>query len=140
MKAGIQLEFDFDRRKDDAPFVENPQNDNDRLLRFQWEYRHGKAEALSGFYELAREVCVKFIKAQVKHSKKLEALSFADIEEKAHNAASYVVTQLLTREDFALKKSATGYLFLRVRHELFYKRKVDGIISLFSDLQRDGGE
>lgn len=49
-------------------------------------------------------------------------------EEKAHNAITYIIARYLRVKDFAITESFTGYLFLRIKHELFYQRKVDKIV------------
>lgn len=51
-----------------------------------------------------------------------------DTEEKAHNAITYIIARYLRVKDFAITESFTGYLFLRIKHELFYQRKVDKIV------------
>lgn len=57
-----------------------------------------------------------------------EKLAQCDKEEKAHNAITYIIARYLRVKDFAITESFTGYLFLRIKHELFYQRKVDKIV------------
>ena len=52
----------------------------------------------------------------------------SDKEEKAHNAITYIIVRYLRVKDFAIRESFTAYLYLRIKHELFYQRKVDGIV------------
>lgn len=65
-----------------------------------------------------------------------------DKEEKAHDAAVYLVEQYQTRPDFVLTKSISGYLYKRCQHELYYMRKVDKIIifssAVIDSLEQEG--
>lgn len=112
---------------------EVPKTDNEKLLNLQFDYRHGDKEALGKIYKHSVEVCLKFINAVGKKNAHVRELSDCEKESKAADAASYLVEQFLTRPDFAINKNIPGYLYLRVEHELFYKRKVDGIVD-FVDL------
>lgn len=105
-----------------------PPGDNGILLRLQDEYLGGDSSALSGMYALACKVCRKYINAKSEGNSHIAALTREEREEKAHNAVSYIVEQFLTRPDFRIEKSFTGYLYLRVLHELYYRRKVDGAV------------
>lgn len=116
------------------PRFDNPQNDNERLLNCQYEYLHGERRALDELYCLSLEVCVKYIQCEAKKNRHVRALSFDEVKEKAHNAAVYLISQYLTRSDFCVKKSVTAYLFLRVKHELFYRRKVDALVEYTADI------
>lgn len=55
-------------------------------------------------------------------------MSHSEKEEKAHNAITYIIARYLRVKDFAITESFTGYLFLRIKHELFYQRKVEKIV------------
>ncbi len=128
-----QLGFDFcETATDDDPvvavpdFICRPQNDNDRLMNLQYQFRTGKQESLNDIYILSVRICRKMIVQQM--HKKGFRLSFDDIQEKAHNAAAYLVMQYKTRDDFVITKSTIAYLFLRVRHELYYRKKTDEIV------------
>jgi hypothetical protein len=55
-------------------------------------------------------------------------------EEKAHNAITYIIEQYIRRADFTITDSFTAYLYLRIQHELFYRQKVDKIVS-FVDIE-----
>ena len=105
-----------------------PPGDNGILLRLQDEYLAGDSSALSGMYGLACKVCRKYINAKSEGNSHIAALTREEREEKAHNAAAYLVSRYLEDKGFRIRKSFTGYLYLRVLHELYYRRKVDGAV------------
>lgn len=127
----MQLEFDFGLEPAPVilPYFEKPKTDNQRLLNFQYDYKvNGNKAALTGMYGLGYKVALKFIRTLAKKYFKVARLDESVKQEKAHQAIVYMVSRFLKVEDFAIKKSFTAYLYLRVEHELFYRRKVDGIV------------
>lgn len=131
-----QLEFDFNElseRKTDLPHYEAPKNDNEQLLNYQWDYRKGDKAALNKMYELGYDIALRYISIHAKKNSHIAKLDQSRREEKAHNAITYIIARYLQISDFAIYKSFTSYLYLRIQHELFYKRKVDDIVS-FIDL------
>ncbi len=106
--------------------------DNDRLMELQESYLSGRGAALSEIYILSTKVCKKIIQKQ--QAEKQFNLSPESLEEKSHNAASYLITQYLKRPDFKIESSVTSYLYLRCLHELYYHRRIDKIIEYNSDL------
>lgn len=132
----IQLGVDFDElpeRKTDLPYYEAPKNDNERLLNYQWDYKRGDETALNKMYELGYNIALRYISIHAKKNPHIARLDKSRREEKAHNAITYIIARYLQIQDFAIYKSFTSYIYLRVQHELFYKRKVDDIVS-FIDL------
>lgn len=137
--AAAQLEFDFGEQQEERavektppalPRFDAPRNDNERLLNCQWAYKTlGDRSALEEMYKLGRTVALKFINAEARKNGRVRALRRADREEKAHNAITYVIARYLRVKGFAVRKSLTAYLYLRVRHELYYRRKVDEIVA-----------
>lgn len=119
----------------ELPYYSTPRSDNQRLLNFQKEYRNGDDSALARMYELSKTICWKYINKIGQKNRKVRHLSRSDKEGKAENAATYIIEQLMTRPYFAITSSFTGYLWLRVMHELFYYREVDKIVD-FVDLAR----
>ena len=131
-----QLEFNFNElseRKTDLPHYESPKNDNELLLNYQWDYRKGDKTALNKMYELGYNIALRYISIHAKKNPHIAKLNQSRREEKAHNAITYIIARYLQISDFAIYKSFTSYLYLRIQHELFYKRKVDDIVS-FIDL------
>ena len=131
-----QLEFDFNEppKQDIAlPHYDNPTCDNEYLLNYQWDFKQGDKTALNKMYKLGFSIALRYISVQAKKNPHIARLDTSHREEKAHNAITYIITRYLKLSDFAIQKSFTSYLYLRIRHELFYKRKVDNIIT-FVDL------
>ena len=136
-----QLEFDFgelpkeETPRPALPHFDTPNSDNEKLLNYQYAYREqGDARALNQMYALGREIALKLINAKAKKNRNIAALCTSDREEKAHNAITYIIEQYIKRADFAITDSFTAYLYLRIQHELFYRRKVDKIVS-FVDME-----
>lgn len=132
-----QLEFDFDelpKRKAEEPkpalpHFDDPRNDNERLLNWQYAYRTaGDEGALGRMYALGYTIALRYIGTMARCRKPVAELARGDKEEKAHNAITYIIARYLRKEDFAIRESFTAYLYLRVKHELFYRRKVDTIV------------
>lgn len=119
----------------ELPRFDVPRTDNQRLLNYQYEYRNGDDSALGRMYSLAKTIAWKYINKIGQKNRKVRYLSRLDKESKAADAASYIIEQLMTRPDFVMTSSVTGYLWLRVIHELFYYREVDKIVD-FVDLAR----
>lgn len=138
----VQLEFDFDelpnkeaQKKRKLPYFENPKDDNEHLLNYQYAYMtQDDKNALNAMYKKGKEIALKYIAAKAKKNKHIAALCMSDREEKAHNAITYIIARYLRVKDFAIHESFTAYLYLRIQHELFYQRKVDKIVS-FVDIE-----
>lgn len=131
-----QLEFNFNElseRKTDLPHYEAPKNDNERLLNYQWAYKKGDKAALNKMYELGYDIALRYISIYAKKNPHIAKLDQSRRGEKAHNAITYIIARYLQIPNFAIHKSFTSYLYLRIQHELFYKRKVDDIVR-FIDL------
>ncbi len=138
-----QQEFDFGEIPEEKekpgkpalPCFENPKCDNERLLNFQWAYKEkGDRNALNSMYALGFKVALKYIGAKARKNRHIAELGRSDREEKAHNAITYIIERYLKAPDFAVSRSFTAYLYLRVQHELFYTRKTDRIVQ-FVDLE-----
>ena len=137
----VQMKFDFgelpneEKQKPALPHYDQPQNDNEKLLNWQYEYRiKGDEKALNKMYRLGETIAMRYINTVAKKNKAVAKLAQSDKEEKAHNAITYIIARYLRVKDFAITESFTGYLFLRIKHELFYQRKVDKIVD-FVDME-----
>ena len=130
------IEERIEKQSGELRWYSDPRSDNQKLMSWQYEYKtEGNQEALNKIYELCRTIAAKFINTIGKKNRKVKNLSAFDKEAKASDAADYIVVQLMTRPDFAITKSWTGYLYLRVEFELFYRREVDKIVD-FVDLDK----
>ena len=131
-----QLEFDFNapvEEKTLLPHYDNPKCDNERLLNYQWDFKQGDTTALNKMYRLGLSIAQRCISIHAKKNPHIAKLAPHDRKEKAHNAITYIITRYLKISDFTIYKSFTSYLYLRIQHELFYKRKIDDIVT-FTDL------
>lgn len=107
---------------------DEPRTDNERLFNLQYDYKNGDGDALGKMYKMLFVIAHKAINK----SKRGQDFCSADREQKAQDAATYVIEQYITRPDFVITDSITGYLFLRVRKELNYARKCDRMLA-FTD-------
>ena len=137
----VQLEFDFvdlpkeaEKTKPALPHYDQPQNDNERLLNYQWEYKNGDQNALNSMYTLGYKIALKYISTKAQKNRHIAELCRSDKEERAHNAITYIIARYLRDKDFVIIRSFTGYIYLRIQHELYYYRKVDKIVS-FVDME-----
>lgn len=117
------------------PHFQEPKNDNEYLLECQWQYKHGDPVALERMYQKARTLGMKFINAIGQTNRHVKSLSYGAKKIKAEDAATYMIEQYIKRPDFVITKNFPGYLFLRIAHELYYRRKVDKVVD-FVDLQK----
>lgn len=117
-----------EEQKEHMPFFREPRNDNERLLNFQYEYKHGKIGALDRIYNLSFTICKKYVNTIANRDKKVRKLCTFDRESKAQDAASYLVEQYITREDFMIRDYVTAYLWLRVIKEIYYHTKAEKIV------------
>ena len=137
------LGFDFweEEKKQEAeklaslPHFPEPKNDNEYLLECQWQYKHGDQTALDRMYKRARTLGMKFINAIGQTNRHVKSLSYEAKKIKAEDAATYMIEQYIKRPKFEINKNFPGYLFLRIAHELYYRRKVDKVVD-FVDLQK----
>ena len=126
-----QVELPFD-----LPYFDTPNNDNQRLLNMQYDYKaNGNAQALNAMYALGCTIALKYINAKAGKNPHIAHMSDDEKEGKAHNAITYIIARYLRVKDFRIEKSFTSYLYLRVQHELYYQRKVDKIVD-FVDWER----
>lgn len=122
-------------QKEKLPHFPEPKNDNEYLLECQWQYRHGDDAALVKMYKRARTLGLKFINAIGQSNSHVAALTYEAKKIKAEDAATYMIEQYIKRPNFEINKNFPGYLFLRIAHELYYRRKVDKVVD-FVDLQK----
>ena len=103
------------------PYFERPESDNQQLFNFQFEFKKGNAQALARMYKKLYEVAYKTINNWSRTNERIAALSATERQQKAHDAATYIIEQYLKRPDFVITNSITGYLYTRVKWELFGK-------------------
>lgn len=139
MTEELQLELPFDLPAPVFvppvyPHFEEPRNDNEWLLEFQYRFRTaGNEGALIELLRLGETVALKFINKESRRNKHIRALPLWQRRDKAHDAVVYFLERYRKDETFCVDKNYPGYIYLRVQHELYYRRKVDRIVD-FVDL------
>lgn len=105
------------------PYYPDPQSDDQRLFNMQKEYKDGAPQALAAMYKLLYEVAYKTINNRSATNQHIAALSADERQQKAHDAATYIIEQYCKRPAFVITDSITGYLYLRIRWELYGKNR-----------------
>ena len=72
-------------------------------------------------YEKLVTVAYKIINNRSNSNAKIKALSADERQQKAHDAATYIIEQYIKRPAFVITDSVTGYLYTRVNWELYGK-------------------
>lgn len=103
------------------PYFERPESDAQQLFNFQFEFKKGNAQALAGMYKKLYEVAYKTINNRSRTNEHIAALSATGRQQKAHDAATYIIEQYLKRPAFVITDSITGYLYTRINWELYGK-------------------
>lgn len=133
-----QMELDFGEtdpklKEKEYKHFECPKNDNEQLLEYQYQFKKGDKKALDLMYFLGKEICIKYIKTEAKRNKHIARLAEELQEEKAHNAITYIITRYINIPSFGIDSSFTGYLYLRIKHELYYRTKTDSLVMFCND-------
>lgn len=126
----------------DLPYYDTPTNDNQRLLNLQLKYKVNGGKYLGEMYKLLYEIAYKNINKLSKQSQKIKNMDAAERMEKAHNAATYIIEQYLKRPDFVIKDSMTGYLYTRIKWELYgkdHQNKSDQMVEYTDKLPERNG-
>lgn len=144
----LQLELPFDELKpkpmdvESLPFYPEAKTDNEKLMNLQRGFYEGNKNALAGVYRLGLEIALKMINVEARSNRHVKSLDPDERAEKAHNAVTYIVSQYLKGKNFKIEKSMTAYIYLRVKHELYYRRKCDAIVDYvdFDEFYKEHGE
>lgn len=126
------------------PYFERPVSDDQQLFNFQFEFKKGNAQALAGMYKKLYEVAYKIINNWSRTNGRIAALGADERQQKAHDAATYIIEQYLKRPDFVITESITGYLYTRINWELYgkdHQNKRDQMV-VYTDklLERNGAK
>lgn len=118
-----------------SKYFKKPKSDNQQLLNMQYAYLNGDAQALSSMYKKLAEIAYKNINSRSRTDARIAALNATTRQQKAHDAATYIIEQYLKRPDFIIKDSVTGYLYTRINWELFgeHQNKRDQIL-IYTDV------
>lgn len=112
------------RQKLVLPYFDNPQNDNERLLNYQYEYlknNDNKAwgELITLAFIVAKRLVWKWMKV-----KKI-ALDDIEQDEKTSIAVEYVLRRYKTHVGYYIEKNYISALKDGVRHAMLYVTKLD---------------
>jgi len=113
---------------------EHPANDREELFNLQYDFKHGNQAALGEMYTRLYEIAYKTINRISQECAEVRGLALQERQQKAHDAATYIIEQYLKRPEFEIKDSITGYLFRRVQRELFFARKCDKMLVFTGEL------
>lgn len=98
-----------------------PESDDQELFNLQSRLKNGDAQAMAEMYEKLVTIAYKTINSRSRSNAKIKALSADERKQKAHDAATYIIEQYLKRPAFEIRNSITGYLYTRIKWELFGK-------------------
>lgn len=97
------------------------ESDDQELFNLQSRLKNGDAQAMAEMYEKLVKIAYKTINSRSRSNAKIKALSADERKQKAHDAATYIIEQYLKRPSFEITNSITGYLYTRIRWELYGK-------------------
>ena len=98
-----------------------PESDDQQLFNLQSRLKNGDAQAMAEMYEKLVTIAYKTINNRSNSNAKIKALSADERKQKAHDAATYIIEQYLKRPAFEITNSITGYLYTRIKWELYGK-------------------
>lgn len=113
-------------------------SDNNELFELQAKILNGDKGALSAMYKKLYEIAYKTINANSHKNEVIAGMTAAERQQKAHDAATYIIEQYLKRPAFRITKSMTGYLYRRINYELYgrFNRKCDKLL-IFTDFSQN---
>ena len=97
------------------------ESDDQELFKLQSRLKNGDAQAMAEMYEKLVTIAYKTINNRSNSNAKIKALSADERKQKAHDAATYIIEQYLKRPSFEITNSITGYLYTRIKWELYGK-------------------
>lgn len=97
------------------------ESDEQQLFNLQSRLKNGDAQAMAEMYEKLVTIAYKTINNRSNSNAKIKALSADERKQKAHDAATYLIEQYLKRPAFVITNSITGYLYTRIKWELYGK-------------------
>lgn len=97
------------------------ESDTKQLFLLQAEIKKGNSQALAAMYKKLYEIAYKTINSRSRSNEHIKALSATERQQKAHDAATYIIEQYLKRPAFIITDSITGYLYTRINWEVYGK-------------------
>ena len=107
-----------------------PRTDEAKFYELEAAYIGGDKSALGDMYTILYTLAYKFINKSARG----QSFCTADREQKAHDAATYLIEQYIKREGFRINDSVSGYLHCRINHELNYARNCDKMLVFTGEL------
>lgn len=101
-------------------------SDNEKIWKYQRLYKGGDKRAIKDLFNSMRECAKRFIFYE--REKKGFYISREDVNEKAIEAAEYIIEQYIKRPDFELQ-IPSAYIRLRVLAALYRHKKIEEYIS-----------
>lgn len=122
------------RKQLKPPHYDEPKNDNERLMNYQYDYIvNGSEEAWGKLIELSFVVTKRLVWRWLK-AKKMH-LDDIDQDEKTSIAVEYVLRRYKTRIGYCVTKNFFTALQNGVEHAMLYKTKIDEETDYLEDLQ-----
>ena len=117
------------------------ESDDQQLFNLQSRLKNGDAQAMAEMYEKLVTIAYKTINSRSRSNAKIKALSADERKQKAHDAATYIIEQYLKRPAFEITNSITGYLYTRIKWELFgaHQNKRDQMVVYTDKLPERNG-
>lgn len=109
------------------PYYENPSNDNERLLTYQYRYLvlHDNT-AYASMWTEGVEIAKKFIRKE--RGQKGFRLDHDEVMDKAIDAVEYVLRRFKRNSDYYIKDSFTSELYFGVIHALYHQTQSQMIL------------
>ena len=114
------------------PHFEAPQNDNERLLNYQYDFLvNGSQEAWRNLWELTSATAGRMLA----HGCKQRNIHFSkeQWEDKRAEAVMYLLRRYRTRPGYRIEADFPLHIWYAVKHVLDYKRKCDGLVDFVSE-------
>lgn len=114
------------------PYFEAPQNDNERLLNYQYDFLvNGSQEAWRNLWELTSATAGRMLA----HGCKQRNIHFSkeQWEDKRAEAVMYLLRRYRTRPGYRIEADFPLHIWYAVKHVLDYKRKCDGLVDFVSE-------
>ena len=115
---------------------EEPKNDNERLLNYQYEFLVlGSKKAWDNLFILATKVAQRIVVKQVRN--KHLAVDAIDIPEKVSVAVEYVMRRYKNNSGWVVRDNYISAIKSGVIHALYYRKKIDDVTDYGLDDRRD---
>lgn len=116
------------------PHFDAPQNDNERLLNYQYDFLvTGSQEAWNELWKLVEDTAGRMM-AHICKKRKI-FFTAEEWKEKRTDAAIYLLRRYKTKTGYCIKANYPLHIWYAVKHVLDYRRKGDCIVDYMSDAE-----